>query len=33
LRTVPALAKKSKAWADYDRAASSLKDAMKKLKQ
>ena len=31
LRTVPALAKKSKAWADYDRAARSLKSAIKKI--
>lgn len=31
LRTVPALVKKSKAWADYDRAASSLKSAIRKM--
>ncbi|MBE0688910.1 MAG: non-homologous end-joining DNA ligase, partial [Anaerolineae bacterium] len=31
LRTVPALMKKSKAWTDYDRAASSLKSAIKKI--
>ncbi len=31
VRTVPALLKKSKAWADYDRAARSLKAAMTKL--
>jgi bifunctional non-homologous end joining protein LigD len=31
LRTVPALVKKSKAWADYNRAASSLKSAIKKI--
>ncbi|MBY0380480.1 MAG: DNA ligase D [Xanthobacteraceae bacterium] len=32
LRTVPALVKKSKAWADYDKASRSLKSAMQKLK-
>ncbi|EKS28947.1 DNA ligase D [Afipia felis] len=31
LRTVPPLVKKSKAWADYDRAARSLKSAIKKI--
>lgn len=31
LRTVPALLKKTKAWADYDRAARSLKAAMAKI--
>jgi bifunctional non-homologous end joining protein LigD len=31
LRTVPALEKKSKAWADYDRAAGSLKAAIRKM--
>jgi bifunctional non-homologous end joining protein LigD len=31
LRTVPALIKKSKAWADYDRAAGSLKAAIRKM--
>jgi bifunctional non-homologous end joining protein LigD len=31
VRTVPALLKKSKAWADYDRAARSLKAAMTKI--
>jgi bifunctional non-homologous end joining protein LigD len=31
VRTVPALLKKSKAWADYDRAARSLKAAMAKI--
>jgi bifunctional non-homologous end joining protein LigD len=31
LRTVPALAKKSKAWTDYDRAARSLKSAIKQI--
>lgn len=31
LRTVPALVKKSKAWTDYDRAASSLRSAIKKI--
>jgi bifunctional non-homologous end joining protein LigD len=31
VRTVPALLKKSKAWADYDRAARSLKAAMSKI--
>ena len=31
LRTVPTLVKKSKAWADYDRAARSLKSAIKKI--
>jgi len=30
LRTVPALVRKSKAWADYDRAARSLKSAIKR---
>ncbi|MBN9599000.1 MAG: DNA ligase D [Afipia sp.] len=32
IRTAPALLRKSKAWADYDRAARSLKAAMAKLK-
>jgi bifunctional non-homologous end joining protein LigD len=32
MRTAPALLKKSKAWADYDRAARSLKAAMAKFK-
>ena len=31
LRTVPALVKTSKAWAGYDRAARSLKDAIRKM--
>jgi|GEM_PF-5681160 len=31
LRTVPALLKKSRAWADYDQAARSLKAAIGKL--
>lgn len=31
LRTVPTLVQKSKAWADYDRAARSLKSAIKKI--
>jgi bifunctional non-homologous end joining protein LigD len=31
VRTVPALLAKTKAWADYDDAASSIKAAMKKL--
>jgi bifunctional non-homologous end joining protein LigD len=31
VRTVPALLAKSKAWAGYDDAASSIKTAMKKL--
>jgi bifunctional non-homologous end joining protein LigD len=31
VRTVPALLAKSKAWRGYDEAASSIKDAMKKL--